>query len=408
MFKKVLGSFLLAFHNIRSHFFHTILSILGIVIGVASLVSILSLIDGMEEFAREQITKTTSLKSISIQADTYHRVNGVRMKKDTFFVIDFANYKTVHDSLSKPALIHLRSSFSTTLTRPGNDTVFGAICHGVADASLPDGITLSTGKVFSDDEIAQGRGVAVINTKLASTLDSTKALDYWTGKQLSVRNITATITGVLEDKGNEPRLMIPITLLTKEELYNNPPELVVEANLIEDVPALKGEITSWLRARYPGHAGDFSIFTNDARVEQAAKGFNLFRIIMGLIVGISVVVGGIGIMNVLLISITERTVEIGIRKAVGANRRDIVLQFLAESITVSALGSAVGLLLGVAGTMAVVPIVERITEIPFRATFTLNTLIVTAILALLLGVVFGTYPAVRASRLDPVEAIRRE
>ena len=129
---------------------------------------------------------------------------------------------------------------------------------------------------------------------------------------------------------------------------------------------------------------------------------------MGLIVGISVVVGGIGIMNVLLISITERTVEIGIRKAVGANRRDIVFQFLAESITVSAFGSLIGLAFGIAVTAAAVPIVASVTEIPFYAIYTWNTLIVTGTLAIILGIVFGTYPAMRAARLDPVEAIRRE
>ena len=127
-----------------------------------------------------------------------------------------------------------------------------------------------------------------------------------------------------------------------------------------------------------------------------------------LIVGISVLVGGIGVMNVLLISVNERTNEIGIRKAVGANKRDILLQFLSESITISAFGSLLGLILGVVGTMIIIPIVKAITEAPFQAAYTVNTLVIISLVALLVGIVFGTYPAIRAARLDPVEAMRRE
>lgn len=113
-------------------------------------------------------------------------------------------------------------------------------------------------------------------------------------------------------------------------------------------------------------------------------------------------------MNVLLISVTERTAEIGIRKAVGASRRDILLQFLSESIVVSSFGSFVGLLAGLGSTLVIVPIVRSLTEIPFRAVFTWDTLIVVSVLAVVVGIVFGTYPALRAARLDPVEAIRKE
>jgi putative ABC transport system permease protein len=129
---------------------------------------------------------------------------------------------------------------------------------------------------------------------------------------------------------------------------------------------------------------------------------------MGLIVGISVLVGGIGVMNVLLISVTERTAEIGIRKATGANRRDIMLLFLSESITVSAFGSFLGLVLGVLGTMIIIPIIKAITEVPFQAAYTWNTFLVITVLSILVGIIFGTYPAIRASRLNPVEAIRHE
>jgi putative ABC transport system permease protein len=210
------------------------------------------------------------------------------------------------------------------------------------------------------------------------------------------------------DKATTPYAVIPITLLTQEELRTITPELIIEAANVEDVPKLNEEVVLFLKSKYPSYQQDFSIFTNEMRVKQAAQGFLLFRVIMGLIVGISVLVGGIGVMNVLLISVTERTSEIGIRKAVGANRTDIMLQFLSESVTVSAFGSLLGLLVGILGTMAIVPIIHAITKVPFYAMYTWNTLAIISIVALIVGVVFGTYPAIRASRLDPVEAIRRE
>ena len=113
-------------------------------------------------------------------------------------------------------------------------------------------------------------------------------------------------------------------------------------------------------------------------------------------------------MNVLLISVTQRTAEIGVRKAVGATRKDIIFLFLAESITVSAFGSFVGLIVGILGTMVSIPVINAITKIPFRAAYTLDTLLIISTIAIFIGILFGTYPALRASRLDPVEAIRRE
>jgi len=149
-------------------------------------------------------------------------------------------------------------------------------------------------------------------------------------------------------------------------------------------------------------------------MEQLEQGFMFFKLIMGLLVGISVVVGGVGIMNVMLISIKERTPEIGIRKAIGAKRKDILSQFLTESVVVSILGSFLGVLIGAAFTKIAVPIVNSIVkkrnpdeEMLLEAVFTSETMIVIAIIAVLIGIIFGTYPAIRASRLNPVEAINR-
>lgn len=113
-------------------------------------------------------------------------------------------------------------------------------------------------------------------------------------------------------------------------------------------------------------------------------------------------------INVLFISVVYRTSEIGIGKAVDANKRTILYQFLTELITISVFGSLMGLILGVLFTMVAIPIVKALTKIPFQAEYTFNTFLVISIIAILVGIVFGTYPAIRAARLDPVEAIRKE
>jgi putative ABC transport system permease protein len=407
MLKTILSSFVLAFHNIRSHFFHTLLSVLGIVIGVAALVSILSLIDGMEHYAKEQITKTTSLKAINVWSNQYKRTNGVRVRRDSFPILGYEDYSDLKTRLTRPCSLHYMASFAGMITVGDTTQQIGAMVYALGSPEVHRGAVFTAGTVFAKDEIGSALKAALVNHQFVKAMDSTINPNDAVGRRITFRNKTLMIKSVFDDQGTEPRIAFPLTLMSNDELRANPPSIIIEADAIEDVSVLKTQVQEWIKKRYTDET-EFVVVTNDARVEQATQGFLLFRIIMGLIVGISVVVGGIGIMNVLLISITERTVEIGIRKAVGANRRDLILQFLAESVTVSVFGSVIGLILGVLGTMAVVPIVASITKIPFYADYTVNTMMVVGILAVLLGIIFGTYPAIRASRLDPVEAIRHQ
>jgi putative ABC transport system permease protein len=406
MLQKILSSFALAFGNIRSNLFHTFLSVLGIVIGVAALVSILSLIDGMEKLAREQLASTTSLNAVMVQSILDKNVNDVRIKRDTFFVIDYNHFKSLKETLSKPAEAIFRTSLSGEAELSDGKRI-GTYAWLNAAAIRADTVKF-TGALYQVNEVDQKQPVVVVNSaffRATSLVNEAQLLGQtirFIGKELKIIGI------VPEPKIKAPQIYFPITLLTPAELQEHPPMVYFDVKMTEDIPVLKEEILNWLAKNYTGSEENFTVATNDFRVEQATKAFLLFRIVMGLIVGISVVVGGIGVMNVLLISVTERTAEIGIRKATGANRRDIILLFLSESITVSAFGSFLGLVFGILATMVIIPIVRAVTEVPFQAAYTLNTVLLTSIISVLVGVVFGTYPAIRASKLNPVDAIRHE
>ena len=405
MLKKIGESFLLAIQNIRARFFHTLLSVLCIVIGVAALVAILSLIDGMEEFAKEQISTTTSLNAVTVHSRTSLSVNDVNILRDTYSTIDYKDMLEAQRVVPQKATFYLLTHLTAEVVLEKTSKKIGTRITGTGVAIHPLVKDALTGRLFTERDLLQGDSVAVVNGLflMASGFDSLSILN----QKVLIRGIHFRVVGVAArmDERNA-HVAVPITLFPTKELHDNPPEMVIDVASTLDVNTVKEAIQTWLTKKYG--KDEFNISTNQLRLKQAEQGFLLFRVIMGMIVGISVLVGGIGVMNVLLISVTQRTTEIGVRKAVGASKKDILFLFLAESITVSAFGSFMGLIVGVIGTMAAIPIIRAVTKVPFQAAYTFSTLLVISIIAILIGVVFGTYPAWRASRLDPVEAIRRE
>jgi putative ABC transport system permease protein len=407
MLKKILNSFALALHNIRTRLFHTLLSILGIVIGVGALVTVLSLIDGMEKFARDQITTTTSLKAVMVQNETYKRVNNVRLQKESYGYLNYERFRAFDEAMTIPATGYIQFIQNSEVLLPDSSRV-GATVQGI-NAVHPTAANIKAGRLFSLEEVAANASVAFVNDVFAKQAAGKDSVQTIVGQTITYKDKAVKVIGVLQPRKQEsPEVYLPISLFTDEELKADPPRVIFEVDDVEQVQAFKQDVEQWLKTNVAKDSTDFRVMTNEGRVEQAAKGFLLFRVIMGMIVGISVIVGGIGVMNVLLISVTERTVEIGVRKAMGAKKRDILMQFLAESVTVSLFGSFLGLVLGVLATLGIVPIVKALTDVPFQAAYTFDTFVVITIVAIVIGIVFGTYPAMRAAKLNPVEAIRRE
>ncbi len=397
-----------AFDNLGANPLRTLLSTLGVVIGVASLVAILALSDGLEEYGREQISRTTDLHSVMVQPRQYDVENGVRVRREDVPTLEPADAASLRARLADSADVALFVLGSGRAGVPGEAThiVLVAATGPEAASQLQDG--LAAGRYLTAEDVASNARVVVVSRGVAGWYGEAPA--SLPGRTLELDGVAYQVVGVdARDSGETEQLQIPLGETVRAELGSRGllSGLAIRAHRIEDVEAVRAATESWLGARF-GDAGRFSVQSRKAMAAQARQGMLVFKLVMGAIAGISLLVGGIGIMNILLANVAERTREIGIRRATGARRRHVLLQFLAEAVAISAIGSVLGVILGLAGAFSITAGIRHFTDAPIHAAFTWGSVAVAAAAALLVGLAFGTYPARHAARLSPIEAIRRE
>jgi putative ABC transport system permease protein len=393
----------------------TALSTLGVIIGVAALVAVLSLGDGMERMARAEVERTTDVQTVSVTSRTTETVDGQTMPVRDYPVFTLVDATAARGEIDRTGGVSLSLGGRATIESPqtGKRRSTGVMAT-LSDADRFMRLEFSDGRYFSPIEAARNTPVVVLSNKLAGELAAGRAPSSMLGRMVRVNGNPREVIGVLAPYKGELALNLYVPFAAASTVLppsNAPrtPALLIKAPRLEDVELTKARVEDWVAQRFGRWEGRIQVQTSTQRLAQATQGIFIFKLFMGAITGISLLVGGIGIMNVLLASVTERTREIGVRKAMGARRRDILLQFLAESVAISGAGSLLGVAVGLFGAFAIVAAIRAQTKAVYLdATFSWSTVLSAALSAIIIGLTFGTYPARRAARLSPIDAIRHE
>lgn len=418
-FAPLVTAIAVGFDTLRVNPLRTILSTLGVIIGVSALVAVLSVGDGLERSVRSQIESTTDLQAITITARTSEEVDGQSFPLPDPARLSVDDARRIRALPGAKGVILAGNAFSEVRNRQGTTRRMALITSEVA---LTDSVRwkVAAGRPLTEEEQAGQSAVAVLSTDLALSFSRDSSVASMLGDSVQLGTTMAEVVGILEPRatpavtrgrgrGGDYRVIAPLALAPAGPTMSRPTTIVVMAATVEETQPLKQRIEQSLAASDAAWEKRYDVSTNERRLEQLSRGILMFKLFMGAITGISLLVGGIGIMNVLLSSVTERTREIGIRKATGARDRDIRRQFLAESVAISALGSGIGLALGIGGAYGITAGIRRFSQAPFLyASVSWSTLVVAAVAAVVVGLTFGTYPARRAARLSPIDAIRHE
>lgn len=406
-FSELREHFLQGYKTLAANKIRSSLSMLGILIGVAAVVAMLALGKGAQNAIEAQLSSLGS--NVLLVRPGAVRVGGVsqsagaitRLTNDDAMAMvnSIRNIKSVSPQVSGSGQITYQdNNWSTSLKGTGSS--YAAI-HSLGP---------NTGRFFTDDENQQRRRVAVLGMTVVKNLFGDKDP---LGEMIKINKVSFQVIGVLPVKGasgwydQDDVVVIPVLTAMRRVLgkaYVDSIELEVDRP--ENTSSVEDSIMELMTSRHkvpPSQKDDAFQIRNMADIQEALEqSSQTMSLLLASIAAISLVVGGIGIMNIMLVSVTERTKEIGLRKAVGARRRDILLQFLAESVVVSVMGGLMGIALGWGATLILSALAG------WSTSMSLSSVGLAFFFSAVIGIVFGVYPAQKASQLNPIDALRYE
>lgn len=407
---SIIESFRSALQSIRAHSFRSFLTSLGIIIGVASVIAVVSIVQGLSASIGNEF-KGLGSNSLTVHADT-PMDEMMQGKVNVLSLSDYEKIITHIDDISNvsPAFMPF-GDFGTTVRHTSQSTFTRvmAVTEAYRDAHQ---VFPEYGRFIRDADDMSRRRVCVIGTKVREKL---KLPDDPVGQYLEIGGEWFKIIGVTEEKGEtlgfskDDYILIPFSVgnaIAGSSVKLNI-SITFNVNQIEQLEAIQGRLTGLLRQAHklkPGQRNDFKVQTAAQLTESFETIINMLTVVLGGIVSISLLVGGIGIMNIMLVSVTERTREIGICKALGAQRHHILLQFLIEATTLSVLGGLVGLALGYGLGLAASNMIPNFPNavVPWWA------ILMAFGFSSLVGILFGIMPAAKAANLNPIDALRYE